>query len=152
MTTWEYGANNIYEISGKLDGFTIGETVLEGEGQAFGNAYIWGTLQKVYNDPVRMEINNGGDGFLALGETMTIVCRVMQGWVDITDTVETWTVTRETGNQVEDTAWNISHQNFNGVLQLTHTKQYTDLGSGLSTLFVFTAKAGDNIASFHLTM
>lgn len=152
MTTWEYGNNNIYEISGKLDGFQIGETILEGEGQAFGNAYIWGTLQKVYNDPVRMEINNGGDGFLALGETMVITCRVMRGWEDITDTVETWTVTRETGNQVEDTAWNIAHQNFNGVLQLTHTKQQTDLGSGLTTLFVFTAKAGKITASFHLTI
>lgn len=152
MTTWEYGNNNIYEISGKLDGFQIGETILEGEGQAFGNAYIWGTLQKVYNDPVRMEINNGGDGFLALGENMTITCKVMRGWEDITDTVETWTVTRETGNQVEDTAWNIAHQNFNGALQITHTKQQTDLGSGLTTLFVFTAKTGENIASFHLTI
>lgn len=152
MTTWEYGNNNIYEISGKLDGFQIGDTILEGEGQAFGNAYIWGTLQKVYNDPVRMEINNGGDGFLALGETMTITCKVMRGWEDITDTVETWTVTRETGNQTEDTAWNITHQNFNGVLQITHTKEYTDLGNDLSTLFVFTAKAGENTASLHLTI
>lgn len=103
-------------------------------------------------DPVRMEINNGGDGFLALGESMTITCRVMRGWEDITDTVETWTVTRETGNQTEDTAWNIAHSNFNGTLEITHTKQYTDLGSGLSTLFIFTAKTGDNIASFHLTI
>ena len=152
MTTWEYGNNNIYEISGKLDGFQIGDTILEGEGQAFGNAYIWGTLQKVYNDPVRMEINNGGDGFLALGETMTITCRVMQGWDDITDTVETWSVTRETGNQSEDTAWNIAHTNFDGVLQITHTKEYTDLGNDLSTLFVFTAKAGEITASYHLTI
>lgn len=55
MTGWTYGASNIYEISGKLDGFTIGGTVLEGEGQAFGNAYIWGTLQQIYQYPDELD-------------------------------------------------------------------------------------------------
>lgn len=152
MTTWEYGANNIYEISGKLDGFQIGETVLEGEGQAFGNAYIWGTLQKVYNNPIYMEIDNGGDGFLALGETMVLTCRVMQGWEDITNQVEIWTVRRESGNQIEDTAWNIAHRSFNGTLSLTHTKEYSDLGTGLATVFVFEATIGDDTALLYLNV
>lgn len=58
MTDWTYGASNIYEISGKLDGFTIGGTVLEGEGQAFGNAYIWGTLQQIYNSPNEIDFGH----------------------------------------------------------------------------------------------
>ncbi|MDD4592631.1 MAG: hypothetical protein PHG06_19730, partial [Parabacteroides sp.] len=152
MTTWEYGANNIYEISGKLDGFTIGETILEGEGQAFGNAYIWGTLQKIYNDPIRLEIDTNGDGFLAFGENMSISCKVFRGWQDITSEVETWSVSRESGNQTEDNAWNISHQGFAGQITLQNTAEYSDLGSGISTLFRFTASSTTEIAILDLTI
>lgn len=152
MTTWEYGANNIYEISGKLDGFTIGETVLEGKGQAFGNAYIWGTLQNIYNDPIRLEIDTNGDGFLAFGETMTITCNVFKGWKDITNNVEIWGISRESGNQIEDDAWNISHQNFAGQITLQHKAEYSDLGNGISTLFRFTASSTSNTAILELTI
>lgn len=151
MTTWEYGNNNIYEISGKLDGFKIGDTILQGEGQAFGNAYIWGTLQQVYNDPVRMEIEHNGDGFLAFGETMDITCKVFQGWKDITDTVDVWRVTRESGNQNDDNAWNILQYQFNGQITLRHTQTNSDLGKGLSTLFRFEAKAGEITSILYLT-
>lgn len=151
MTTWEYGNNNIYEISGKLDGFKIGDTILQGEGQAFGNAYIWGTLQQVYNDPVRMEIEHNGDGFLAFGESMEITCKIFQGWKDITDTVEVWRVTRESGNQADDTAWNIAHSLFDGKITLIHTENNSDLGKGLSTLFRFEAKAGEITSILYLT-
>ena len=152
MTTWEYGANNIYEISGKLDGFTIGETVLEGKGQAFGNAYIWGTLQQIYNDPIRLEIDTNGDGFIAFGETMTISCNVFKGWKDITSNVEIWGISRESGNQKEDDAWNISHQNFAGQITLQHKAEYSDLGNGISTLFRFTASSTNNTAILELTI
>ena len=152
MTTWEYGANNIYEISGKLDGFTIGETVLEGKGQAFGNAYIWGTLQQIYNDPIRLDIDTNGDGFLAFGETMTITCNVFKGWKDITSNVEIWGISRESGNQTEDDAWNISHQDFAGQITLQNKAEYSDLGNGISTLFRFTASSASNTAILELTI
>lgn len=58
MVDWTYGGNNIAYIFGHLNGFTIpaqrlvdGEwepynKILEGYGVAFGNAYMWGTIDQ----------------------------------------------------------------------------------------------------------
>ena len=152
MTTWEYGEANIHWINGKLDGFQLGETVFEGSGSVIGNGYFYGSIQSIENAPYILELDHGNDGFLAFGESMTITCRLMKGFEDKTGDVEVWQVTRESGNQIEDTAWNIAHQNFNGQITITHTQEYTDLGDGISTLFRFVATSGNETTITELTI
>lgn len=152
MTTWEYGEANIHWINGKLDGFQLGETVFEGSGSVIGNGYFYGSIQSIENAPYVLELDHGNDGFLAFGESMTITCRLMKGFEDKTGDVEVWQVTRESGNQIEDTAWNIAHQNFNGQITITHTQEYTDLGDGISTLFRFVATLGNETTITELTI
>jgi hypothetical protein len=152
MTTWEYGENNIYGIEGKLDGFHLGGTNFTGSGQVIGNGYFYGHLQQIVNAPYELIIENGGDNFLAFGESMDITCKVMKGLDDVTAEVEEWQVTRESGNQAEDDAWNIAHQDFNGHITLQHTQTYSDLGAGISTLFRFVASSGSETAIMNLTI
>lgn len=152
MTTWEYGEANIHWINGKLDGFQLGETVFEGSGSVIGNGYFYGSIQSIENAPYILELDHDNDGFLAFGESMTITCRLMKGFEDKTGDVEVWQVTRESGNQIEDTAWNIAHQNFNGQITITHTQEYTDLGDGISTLFRFVATLGNETTITELTI
>lgn len=152
MTTWEYGEANIYAINGKLDGFQLGETVFQGTGSVIGNGYFYGSIQSIENAPYVLELDHDGDNFLAFGESMTITCRLMKGFEDLTSQVDVWQVTRESGNQTEDTAWNIAHQNFNGQITLTHTKEYSDLGDAISTLFRFVASSGNETTITELTV
>lgn len=63
MTGWEYGEANIYGISGKLDGFKMGETIFQGHGNVFGNAYIYGHLQGI-EEIIRENIQVGGKNLL----------------------------------------------------------------------------------------
>jgi hypothetical protein len=99
-----------------------------------------------------LDIDTNGDGFLAFGETMTITCNVFKGWKDITSNVEIWGISRESGNQTEDDAWNISHQDFAGQITLQNKAEYSDLGNGISTLFRFTASSASNTAILELTI
>lgn len=140
MTTWEYGQNNIYEITGKLDGFEVGGEPLQGHGTSIENMYFSGYIREIKNAPIDLVIHDSGDGFLALGESTTLTCKVTHGWNDITDNVDTWSIIRESGNQADDNVWNINHTDFNGIITLTHTKAYSDLGNGISTMFTITAK------------
>lgn len=152
MTTWEYGEDNIYAIEGKLDGFKLGETIFQGNGQVIGNGYFYGNIQNVVNAPYELLIEHDGDNFLAFGESLDITCKVRKGLNDVTDEVEEWSVTRESGNQTEDDAWNIAHQDFAGQITLHHSPTYSDLGEGLSTLFRFVASAGSETAILNLTI
>lgn len=152
MTTWEYGENNIYAIDGKLDGFKLGETVFTGTGQVIGNGYFYGYIQSIENAPYELKIENGGDNFLAFGESMEILCKVFKGLNDVTSEVEEWSVTRESGNQAEDDAWNIAHHNFAGQITLQHNASYSDIGDGISTLFRFVASGGSDTAILELTI
>lgn len=140
MTTWEYGSHNIYEISGKLDGFQVGGEALEGHGTSVENMYFSGYIREIKNAPIDLIIHDSGDGFLAYGESTTLTGKVTHGWNDITDNVTSWSIVRESGNQADDNVWNINHTDFNGIITLMHTKAYSDLGEGISTLFTITAK------------
>lgn len=63
MTSWEYGEANIYGISGKLEGFKMGETIFQGHGNVIGNAYIYGHLQGI-EEIIREQIQVGGKNLL----------------------------------------------------------------------------------------
>lgn len=142
MTTWEIQSHNIIAIDGKIDGWTLNGKTFEGYGTVIGNAYIYGSIEQWNNAPIRMDVAISGDTFMAPGESKTISCTVMRGWEDITTEVERWTIERDSGDAIEDMAWNNSHQDFSGSVDLT----FDDLGSNiytiLSVLFTITAYKG----------
>lgn len=88
-----------------------------------------------------MTIDSGGDDFLAWGEEKKITCKVTKGFEDITPTMKTWRITRDSGDTVNDNAWNIAHQTFNGNITLAYKEGQNDLGknSNISTMFTIFA-------------
>lgn len=81
VDSWTFDSSNIYEIRGKLDGFTMLATNDKGEvytktfsgyGQVFGNAYMYGTIDQFDKFNVNLTIIQSLNGELAEGEEQTI--------------------------------------------------------------------------------
>lgn len=77
-----------------------------------------------------MEIDMGGDPFIAWGETKKVRCRVLRGWEDVTSKVTRWEVTRDSGGEDEDSLWVYKPkvQNFRGEISICFTETENDLG------------------------
>ena len=81
VDSWTFDSSNIYEIRGKLDGFTMLATNDNGEvytktftgyGQVFGNAYMYGAIDQFDKFNVNLKIIQSLNGELAEGEEQTI--------------------------------------------------------------------------------
>ena len=120
-----------------------------GVGTVLGNAYIYGYIDQWERLPYRMEIEDSLNYSMDWGETDHIVCKIMKGFEDVTDQVTKWTIVRNSGDPVEDQAWNLSDkaQNFDGEIDVlfgvvVDGVEVNDLGSNsaiLSTMFTITA-------------
>jgi hypothetical protein len=104
-----------------------------------------GTIEQIEDMDLRLEIDTNGDNFIAPGETLQVTCRVWRGgyFEEVTEDITAWTITRDSGDAVEDAAWNLSSkaQNFDGSVGLV----LADLGTNpntVSTLFLITAALG----------
>lgn len=88
-----------------------------------------------------IEIDSGGDGYLAWGESMTLSCRVLRSWHDVTDKVTQWQITRDSGNRAEDDVWNQSDKalSFAGEITLTLSADESDIMGDSSTFTVHAA-------------
>jgi|WetSurMetagenome_2_1015567.scaffolds.fasta_scaffold14980_3 hypothetical protein len=87
-----------------------------------------------------MEIDTGGDSFIGEGETKNITCKVVNSYgQDITNTVNAWTITRDSGHSADDSAWNIAHISFAGVIAITLDDLGQNSDNNISTLFTITA-------------
>lgn len=84
-------------------------------------AAIRRTIETDISSPARMEVEDSLDGFIGQGETDTVTCRVLKGYLDVTPLVERWTIRREGGDEASDAAWNASDKarNFSGTIDLT---------------------------------
>ena len=125
--TWRYNENNIIEIHGKLDGFSMfaendrGETYVKrfsGYGNVIGNSYIFGQIDKFERVSYKMEIDTGGDTFIGVGETKTLTFTVIDGY-GVEQTPVKWSVTRSSNKTNDDKVWNAQHKDFSGILKLT---------------------------------
>lgn len=156
MTTWEYGQANIYEIGGVLDGFQLNGKTFTGNGRVIGKGYFYGNIEQFSNAPVLLRIDTDGYNDLAPGETMHVTCTLSQGFIDVTDTVTSWKVTRETNDAASDAVWNLYDkvQAFDGEIDIT----YADLGGNEltndATLFSFVAigSTGQQLATNQLVI
>lgn len=87
-----------------------------------------------------------GQDTLDFGETLDVICSVWLGDKEI-DTSEgwSWSVERDSGDKLEDDAWNASPKakSFNGSIRIAFTASENDLGNEVSGVYgvVFTFKA-----------
>lgn len=94
---------------------------------------------------LRMEIDNGGDDFIAFGETKHVRCFVFDNWDNVTDDITEWKITRDTGDAVEDMAWALKPKvkGFKGDIDLVFSALENDLGEADKTKYTVTATLAD---------
>lgn len=145
VNDWEFTADNIGAQFGDLSNLSVFGLYMTGYSAYLNNIYMTGVIEQSENIPIRMEIDTNGDNFIAFGETVDVVCRVYQGWNEITDKITSWTITRDSGEAVNDAAWQLKQKvkDFDGTITLSFTDSDNDLGTNLnsiSTLYTIVAK------------
>lgn len=158
VDNWEFTKTMIGAQFGDLTNLDAFGYDMKGYSAYLNNIYMSGTIQEMDELPIRIECTDTGDGFLGFGESCVLEFRVKQGWKDITDTVTSWSITRDSADPPNDAAWNLSAkaQAFDGTITIAFTKQENDLGVNalvLSTIFYVEAKGetGTPIAQAHIT-
>lgn len=149
VNDWEFTENMIAAQFGDLSNLSIFGLNMKGYSAYLNNIYMSGTIQQFVKWPLRMEIDNSLDGFLAWGETCTLTCRIMKGWEEKTEDVKEWSVERTSGDGASDKAWALKDKvkNFEGSIDISHSSEENDLGEEISTLFTFRAvmKGGEEV-------
>lgn len=81
------------------------------------------------------------------GETNNIVCSVIRGFEDITDQVTSWNIVRDSGDAVNDAAWQNKDKvkNFDGTIDIAWTDDDDDIGDSNSCIFTITAFWGNKV-------
>lgn len=148
VNDWEFTAANIAAQFGDLSNLSAFGMMMTGYSAYLNNIYMTGTLEQMNALFPRMEIDTQGDNFLAYGESKIITCKVFRGWEEVTDKVVNWVITRDTGEPLEDEAWNLGAkaQNFDGSIEISFTEKDNDLGTNpfvISTLFTIKAEIDD---------
>lgn len=151
VNDWEFTENMIAAQFGDLSNLSIFGLNMKGYSAYLNNIYMSGTIQQFVKWPLRMEIENSLDGFLAWGETCTLTCKIMKGWEEKTEDVKEWSVERTSGDGASDKAWALKDKvkNFEGSIDISHSSEENDLGEEISTLFTFRAvmKGGEEVGA-----
>lgn len=81
------------------------------------------------------------------GETNHVVCSVIRGFEDITDQVTSWNIVRDSGDAVNDAAWQNKDKvkNFDGTIDIAWTDDDDDIGDSNSCIFTITAFLGNKV-------
>lgn len=81
------------------------------------------------------------------GETNHIECSVIRGFEDITDQVTSWNIVRDSGDAVNDAAWQNKDKvkNFDGTIDIAWTDDDDDIGDSNSCIFTITAFWGNKV-------
>ena len=81
------------------------------------------------------------------GETNHVVCSVIRGFEDITDQVTSWNIVRDSGDAVNDAAWQNKDKvkNFDGTIDIAWTDDDDDIGDSNSCIFIITAFWGNKV-------
>lgn len=81
------------------------------------------------------------------GETNHVVCSVIRGFEDITDQVTSWNIVRDSGDAVNDAAWQNKDKvkNFDGTIDIAWTDEEDDIGDSTSCIFTIIAFWGNKV-------
>lgn len=81
------------------------------------------------------------------GETNHVVCSVIRGFEDITAQVTSWNIVRDSGDAVNDAAWQNKDKvkNFDGTIDIAWTDDEDDIGDSTSCIFTITAFWGNKV-------
>lgn len=81
------------------------------------------------------------------GEINHVVCSVIRGFEDITDQVTSWNIVRDSGDAVNDAAWQNKDKvkNFDGTIDIAWTDDNDDIGDSNSCIFTITAFWGNKV-------
>lgn len=81
------------------------------------------------------------------GETNHVECSVIRGFEDITDQVTSWNIVRDSGDAVNDAAWQNKDKvkNFDGTIDIAWTDDDDDIGDSNSCIFTITAFWGNKV-------
>lgn len=81
------------------------------------------------------------------GDINHIVCAVIRGFEDITDQVTSWNIVRDSGDAVNDAAWQNKDKvkNFDGTIDIAWTDDDDDIGDSNSCIFTITAFWGNKV-------
>lgn len=81
------------------------------------------------------------------GETNHIECSVIRGFENITDQVTSWNIVRDSGDAVNDAAWQNKDKvkNFDGTIDIAWTDDDDDIGDSNSCIFTITAFWGNKV-------
>lgn len=81
------------------------------------------------------------------GETNHVVCSVIRGFENITDQVTSWSIVRDSGDAVNDAAWQNKDKvkNFDGTIDIAWTDEDDDIGDSNSCIFTITAFWGNKV-------
>lgn len=81
------------------------------------------------------------------GETNHVECSVIRGFENITDQVTSWNIVRDSGDAVNDAAWQNKDnvKNFDGTIDIAWTDDDDDIGDSTSCIFTITAFWGNKV-------
>lgn len=148
VSDWEFGAGNVAAQFGDLSNLSAFDINMEGYSAYLNNIYMSGTIEQFEAEPLRMEVDYGNDIFVSPGQSVTVKCAVFKGWKDVSGEVSVWNVSRDSGDQPSDSAWDSGGRaaGFDGSLTLSWNGTEDDFrfgGGSKNTLFSFTATMSD---------
>lgn len=81
------------------------------------------------------------------GDTNHVECSVIRGFEDITAQVTSWNIVRDSGDAVNDAAWQNKDKvkNFDGTIDIAWTDEEDDIGDFTSCIFTITAFWGNKV-------
>lgn len=81
------------------------------------------------------------------GETNHVECSVIRGFEDMTAQVTSWNIVRDSGDAVNDAAWQNKDKvkNFDGTIDIAWTDEEDDIGDSTSCIFTITAFWGNKV-------
>lgn len=94
-----------------------------------------------------LNITQSTGDWIDKGETNHVVCSVIRGFEDITDQVTSWNIVRDSGDAVNDAAWQNKDKvkNFDGTIDIAWTDEEDDIGDSTSCIFTITAFWGNKV-------
>lgn len=111
---------------------------------ARGNDY-WKAQNAILD--ATLSISQSTGEWIDKGETNHVVCSVIRGFEDITDQVTSWNIVRDSGDVVNDAAWQNKDKvkNFDGTIDIAWTDDEDDIGDSTSCIFTITAFWGNKV-------